>query len=126
MAKKRSEDITVKEHATIIQKRCAITVATKGVEDPEDALTTRGIIRVGPVKRLGNDGDYAFEISEQDQFEFRGRQRREVIWICMVYVTPEHEVRVYQERGGYDPVPDGVLDCVTTPISRTESLELRR
>ncbi len=116
--------LTVKEHTTILQRRCATTIATAGEPDPEEKFTKRGIIRVGPVEKFGNDGNYSFDISEQDVFEFRGRQRREVIWLCTVYVDPEHEVRVFKDRRSLEPVPPGVLECATLAI-RSSEYELR-
>ncbi len=100
-------------------------MATSGHEDPEDELTTRGIIRVGPVRKFGarDEDEYAFNISEQDQFEFRGRQRREMLWECTVYVTPEHEVRVYEHRN-LERVPEGILECATAPIRSSEERDL--
>jgi hypothetical protein len=115
--------LTVKQHAAILQKRCAITLAAEGKETPSSRLSKRGVIRVSSLRKFGSAGDedeYAFDISEQDVFEFRGRERREVLWLCTIWVDGNHTVRVYQDKQSLEPVPPGVIDCAMTEISPSE------
>jgi len=114
-----AEELSAKERATILQKRCAITVASTGEESDPESFGKKGIIRVGRVESCG-EGEYCFEISEEDVVEIRGKPRREMVWSCAVVVSEDGEVEVYEERGFDERVPPGVVECVTSPLSGAE------
>lgn len=109
------DELTVKQHATILQRRCAITMSTSGEESDPGTFGKKGIIRVGPVVGCG-EGEYCFEISEEDVVEIRGKPRREMVWSCAVVVTEDHEVEVYEERGFDERVPKDIINCATEPL----------
>jgi hypothetical protein len=111
--------ITTRQHATILQKRCRTTIATSGEESDPESFGARGVIRVGPVESCG-DGDYCFEITEEDVAMIRGQPRRQTNWACTVVVTEDGDVEVYEVRGLEERVPPGVVECATTAISETE------
>lgn len=109
---------TPKQQATILQRRCTYTVASIGKITQTKTLSKRGIIRVGPVLKLGGD-EYYFDISEQDQFDFRGRMRREMVWSARIIINDKHDVTV-MEDAKFDPIPPGILDCVKAAIEPSD------
>jgi hypothetical protein len=114
-------NLTTKQYAKILQKRCAITIASTGEESEVESFGKTGIIRVGPVESCG-EGEYCFDISEQDVVKLKGKPRRQIVWSCAVVVTADHEIEVYEERGFEERVPPGVIECATTPIRPEEHL----
>ena len=112
-----------KDYANIIQRRCSITVSSKGRETKKARELPGGFeVRVSPVSKLDKDM-YYFEISGEDVFEFRGRKRREVLWEVRVIVDEDLQVKLYTVRAIED-VPPGIVDCAQAAVSIAES-ELR-
>jgi hypothetical protein len=111
--------LTPKQHATIIQKRCAITIGATGKTSSRVDLSKRGEIRVSAIEQYTiGEADYYFDIFEEDVFEFRGRMRREPVWSARITVSKK-DVSIYEETD-LDPVPHGVLDCVKQAIAESE------
>ncbi len=73
---------------------------------------------IGPLKQLEKNY-YYFEISEEDEFEFRGRTRKETLWSARVFVNAEHEVTI-QEDDAFGDMPKGILNCISAPISGSD------
>ena len=116
--------LTARERATILQQRCAITVATSGEESGFETFGKKGVIRVGRVESCGKD-EYCFDISEEEVAMIRGKPRREMIWSCAVIVSGD-DVEVYEERGHEGDVPPGVVECATAPITAADERLVRR
>jgi hypothetical protein len=122
-----TRDITPRQHATILQRRCAIMMTKRGKQTPRGKKTRRGEIRVSPLTRLDKDY-YFFDVAEEDIFPFQfssgERMVREPLWAARVFVKPDHTVKV-DESTDWDPMPAGVLDCIHQPV-RQEDLVLLR
>jgi hypothetical protein len=115
-------NLTAKEAATILQRRCAITTASGGFETERKRLTERGEIRVTPLQKFGDDG-FSFDIDEESSFEFRGRKRREILWSVTVYVDASHDggldIGIYEDKN-LEPMPEEILRCAMDAIASAD------
>jgi len=119
----RESGLTPKQAITILQRRCAIMMASSGKESASERLSERGEIRVTPVRKYGDKG-FSFDMHEESNFEFRGRQRRETLWSIMIYVEPDDDgdgldLGIYEDQN-FDPIPANLLDCVTAPLTPSD------
>lgn len=99
--------ITPRQHALILQKRCASSIG--------GAVAHRGKLVIGALKQLEKNR-YYFDVCEQDEFEFRGRTRKETLWSVTVHVNAEHEVTIH-EHDAFGDMPKGILNCISAPLS---------
>jgi hypothetical protein len=102
--------ITPRQHAIILQNRCKAAIG--------GAVGSHGKVVIGALKQLEKNW-YYFDISEEDEFEFRGRVRKETLWSATVHVKPDHEVDI-QELDAFGDMPQGVLRCISAPISGSD------
>ena len=108
--------ITPRQHAIILQNRCKAAIG--------GAVGSHGKTVIGALKQLEKNR-YYFDISEEDEFEFRGRVRKETLWSATVHVNAEHEVSI-QEHDAFGDMPKGILQCISAPISGNDYALLHR
>jgi hypothetical protein len=102
--------ITPRQHTIILQRRCEASIG--------GAVAHRGKLVIGPLKQLEKNR-YYFDISEEDEFEFRGRVRKETLWSATVHVNADHEVSI-NEHDAFGDMPKGILHCISAPISGSD------
>jgi len=107
--------ITPRQHAIILQERCKASIG--------GAMGSLGKLIIGPLKQLEKNR-YYFDISEEDEFEFRGRMRKEKLWSATVHVN-QHDVSI-DEHDTFGEMPHGVLRCVSAPIAGSDYRLLHR
>lgn len=103
---------TPKKHAAALQRRCAHEFG-----DPKKSGVE--VTQVFGRSKYDPKGDYTFQISGSDWFEFRGRLVREERWRAIVRVHHDGSVAIEPMKvaGSDDPIPEEKVRCAFESLS---------
>ena len=106
---------TPKQHAAALQRRCA-----QEFGDPKQSGVE--VTQVFGRSKYDPKGDYTFQISGSDWFEFRGRFVREERWRAIVRVHHDGHVSIAPMKvaGSSDEIPRERVRCAFEGLSTAD------
>jgi len=106
---------TPKKYAAALQRRCA-----REFGDPKESGVE--VTQVFGRSKYDPKGDYTFQISGSDWFEFRGRLVREERWRALVRVHHGGNVSISPMKvaGSDDAIPEEKVRCVFEALSAAD------